>query len=98
MAGALRRSANLVRGSWWRSVSMLLTVAGVALLLGPLLGALLLILTPIPFGVANLVSSFVYALAIPFVAIATTYLFFDLRVRERLEPRRGPAEVLPAEV
>jgi hypothetical protein len=48
---------------------------------------------------ANLVSSIVYTIAIPFGAIATTYLYFDCFVRERLEPvERKPVETLPAEI
>jgi hypothetical protein len=35
----------------------------------------------------------------PFVAIATTYLYFDLRVRDELEPRAAARhDVLPAEI
>jgi hypothetical protein len=33
----------------------------------------------------------------PFVAIATTYVYFDARVRAELEPREAPAD-LPAEI
>jgi hypothetical protein len=32
------------------------------------------------FNFINLVSSLVYAIVLPFAAIATTYLYFDLRV------------------
>jgi hypothetical protein len=32
----------------------------------------------------------------PFVALVTTYLYFDTRVREQLEPR--VAETLPEEI
>jgi hypothetical protein len=95
---ALARSAELVRGRWWRSATMLLAVAGTAILLGPLVGVGLLLFTGAPFALVNVVSSLVYSIAIPFVAIATTYLFFDLRVRQRLEPRTLEADVvLPAE-
>ena len=42
----------------------------------------------------NLVSGVVYILSIPYAAIATTYVYHDLRVRERVERE---ALVLPAE-
>ena len=65
----------------------------------PLLGVALLFVTSASFDVVNLVSSLVYVITIPFAAIATTYLYFDCRVREQLEPeeRRRVAE-LPAEI
>jgi hypothetical protein len=35
----------------------------------------------------------------PFAAIATTYLYFDCRVREKVEHvERRPVEMLPAEM
>ena len=47
----------------------------------------------------NLVSALVYVFTLPFVAVVTTYLYFDLVVRERLAPEREPAaQVLPAEI
>ncbi|MFN8186334.1 MAG: hypothetical protein U0R69_04585 [Gaiellales bacterium] len=96
---SLSRSAELVRGRFWRVATITLVVVGIALLLGPLLGVALLFVTSASFDVVNLVSSFVYVITIPFAAIATTYLYFDCRVREQIEPeeRRRVAE-LPAEI
>ena len=54
-------------------------VGGVALLLGPLTGTALLFVSSASFDLVNLVSSVVYAFVLPFVAIATTYLYFDRR-------------------
>ena len=39
----------------------------------------------------------VYALAMPFVALTTAYVYFDVRARAELEPHDAPAE-LPAEI
>jgi len=45
----------------------------------------------------DLVAGVVYALAMPFVALTTAYVYFDARVRAELEPDPGVAE-LPAEI
>jgi len=97
--GALRRSGRLVGRHWPRAASMTLVVAGTGLLLGPVIGTLLLLLTSASFDFVNLVSALIYVVTLPFVAVATTYLYFDLLVRERLAPAgelRGG--VLPAEI
>ena len=47
--------------------------------------------------VLNLVAGVVYAIALPFVALVTCYVYFDARVRHALEPRGAQAE-LPAEI
>ena len=92
---ALRRSAQLVRGRWLRVASLVGVGLVVALALGPLVGALLIVLTDAPLALLNVVSGVVYALAMPFVAIATTYVYFDARVRAELEPREAPADLPP---
>jgi hypothetical protein len=92
---ALRRSAQLVRGRWFRVASLVGVGLVVALALGPLVGALLIVLTDAPLALLNVVSGVVYALAMPFVAIATTYVYFDARVRAELEPREAPADLPP---
>jgi hypothetical protein len=94
---ALRRSAQLVRGNWWRVASMLLFVITVALLLGPLVGTLLLFVTNASFDFINLVSAVVYAVVLPYAAIASTYLYFDLRVAKLHEAETEQGDVLPAE-
>jgi hypothetical protein len=95
--GALRRSGELVRGRWFRVASLVGIGLVLALAIGPLIGALLIILTQAPFALLNVVAGIVYALAMPFVAITTTYVYFDARVRSVLEPRHAPAD-LPAEI
>ena len=95
--GALRRSADLVRGRWLSTA--LLVGAGVALALlgGPFLGALLILVTSAPPATLNLVAGIVHAVAVPFVALITSYVYFDARTRLELdtveEPRQLPAEI-----
>ncbi len=84
----------LVHGSWWRVAGIVLTVVGVALLLGPLVGIAFLLTTPISLTGVNLVSGIVYILTLPYASIATAYLYYDLRVRAQTD--REPL-VLPAE-
>ena len=72
------------------------SAALLALAAGPLLGALLIFVTDAPLALLNVVAGVVYALAMPFVALTTTYVYFDARVRESLEPAAA-VDVLPAE-
>ncbi len=94
---ALRRSAELVRGRWLRVASLVGVGAALALLAGPFLGALLILLTSAPPAWLNLVSGIVHALALPFVALTTSYVYFDARTRHELDSS-GRAEELPAEI
>jgi len=93
---ALRRSGSLVQGRWIRTGSLVGVSAGIALAAGPLLGVALIFLTSMPFALLNLVAGIVYALALPFVALVTAYVYFDARTRGELEPVQ-PSE-LPAEI
>jgi hypothetical protein len=92
----LRRSSALVRGRWLRVASLVGVGALLAFAVGPLLGALLILLTSAPLALMNIVAGLVYAAAMPFVALATTYVYLDARVRETLaedEPEQLPAEL-----
>jgi len=95
--GSLRRSGELVRGRWIRVGSLVGVSAAVALLAGPLLGAILIVLTDTPLAFLNIVAGVVYALAMPFVALMTSYTYFDVRVRQELE-RETEVHELPAEL
>ena len=94
---SLRRSAELVRGRWLRVASLVGAGAVLALLAGPLLGALLIILTSAPLALLNIVAGVVYALTLPLVALTSSYVYFDARARHELEREEAPAE-LPAEI
>ena len=95
----LRRSNALVRGHWLRVASLVGVGTALALAAGPFLGALLILLTDAPPALLNVVAGVVYALAMPFVALTTAYVYFDRRTRLELEPEREshPSE-LPAEI
>jgi hypothetical protein len=47
------------------------------------------------FNFINFFSGVVYAVVLPFVAIATTYLYFDLRVAKSYEGETESGDVLP---
>jgi hypothetical protein len=95
--GGLRRSAELVRGHWLRVGSLVGVGTLLALVAGPFVGALLILVTDAPLALLNLVAGVVYALAMPFVALVTAYVYFDARVRAELGRDQAPAE-LPAEI
>jgi hypothetical protein len=94
---ALRRSGRLVRRQRLKVASLVVLATGLALAAGPLVGALLILLTSLPFGLLNVVAGVVWAIAMPFVALTTVYVYFDTLVRERLEPEVAVGE-LPAEI
>ena len=94
---ALHRSAELVRRRWLRVASLVAVGAGLALAVGPFLGALLIVVTDAPLPLLNVVAGVVYAIAMPFVALVTSYVYFDARTRLELEPVDDPDE-LPAEI
>jgi hypothetical protein len=94
---ALQRSGRLVRLEWLKVGTLSVVGAALAVVAGPLVGALLIILTDAPLPLLNLLAAVVYAVAMPFVALVTAYVYFDTRVREQLEPERTPDE-LPAEI
>ena len=91
---ALRRSAALVHRRWLRVAWITLIVVGSAVLLGPAIGVALILVSPIGLGTVNLISALVSVLAVPYAAIATCYLYYDLRTREVTEQQ---PETLPAE-
>ena len=94
---ALHRSAGLVRRRWLRVATLVGLGSLIALLAGPLVGALLIFVSNSSLALLNLVAGIVYAIALPFVALVTCYVYFDARVREELEPRDVRRE-LPAEI
>jgi hypothetical protein len=94
---ALRRSRSLVRGQWLKVATLVVAGGGLVLLLGPFVGALLILGTSAPFWLVNVVAGVIYALAMPFVALTTAYLYFDCRVRDELRTEET-GDRLPAEI
>ena len=94
---ALRRSGRLVRHRWIRVASLVGLGAAISLVAGPLLGALLIFVSNASLVFLNVVSGVVYALALPFVALVTCYVYFDARTRLELDEEQQPDE-LPAEI
>jgi hypothetical protein len=94
---ALGRSRRLVRGRWLKVASLIVAGGALALLVGPVVGVLLILLTHAPFWLANVVAGVLYAVTMPLVALTTVYVYFDARVREGAglddEPARLPADV-----
>ena len=95
---ALRRSGSLVRLQWLKVGTLVVVAAAIAIVTGPFLGALLLLLVDLPFALVNVVAALLYAVAMPFVGVTTTYVYFDTLARERLEEASPSSAELPAEV
>ena len=83
--GILRRSAAMARRNWWRVASITL-VASLALLIGPAVGVVILILTGAAFDLVNMIAALVYVVSLPAAAVVQTYLYYDLRGRRESEP------------
>jgi len=95
--GSLRRSGRLVQGKWLKVASLIVIGGALAVVIGPILGASLILGTDAPFWLVNVVAGVVYSLTMPLVAITTAYVYFDRRVADELAGDREPA-VLPAEI
>ena len=95
--GGLRRSGRLVQGKWLKVTSLIVIGGALAVVVGPIVGALLILGTDAPFWLVNVVAGVIYALTMQLVAITTAYVYFDRRVADALAGDREPA-VLPAEI
>jgi hypothetical protein len=79
--GSLQRSAELVKGRWWRTLGFSAVVIVLAALSGPLLGVGLLLLTDRSLNFINVAGALVYTVTVPYAAIALTLYYFDLEAR-----------------
>jgi len=94
---ALRRSGRLVRGHWIRVATLVGLSTAISLAAGPLLGTLLIFASNSSLALLNLVAGVVYALALPYVALVTAFVYVDVRARHELEHEEALHE-LPAEI
>jgi hypothetical protein len=74
---ALRRSRLLIKGRWWRTAVPLAIIIGLGLAAGPVAGIVLLLATNLPPALVNVMSSILFALAMPVASAAVVYLYFD---------------------
>jgi hypothetical protein len=95
---ALRRSGSLVRLQWLKVGTLVVVAAAIAIVAGPLIGAVLILLINAPFELVNVFAALLYAVAMPFVAITTTYVYADCLAREELDKASSAQQELPAEV
>jgi hypothetical protein len=79
--GSLRASARLTRHHWWRTFGFTALIDVIAILSGPSLGVLMLLLTARSLTFIDITGSIVYALVVPYAAIALTLYYFDLQAR-----------------
>ena len=85
--GALRRSADLVKGRWWRTFGMLVASGLLFALIGALITAILTAIDNGAIYVAGLIV--VEAFVLSLTGIFGTLLFFDLRARRELPWQGG---------
>ncbi len=78
---SLGASARLTRRHWWRTFGFTALVNIIAILSGPLLGVLILLLTAQSLTFIDITGSIVYTLVVPYAAIALTLYYFDLQMR-----------------
>jgi hypothetical protein len=88
---ALRKSARLVDGRWWRTLAAIFMFDLLSILPGILVGFGLLTLGGTAVGFANGISSLLYALIIPLAVIALTIMYID-----RTQPQESPSGAAPA--
>src|SRR4051794_11090148 len=94
---ALRHSGRLVGRRWLKVASLIVAGGALVLVAGPLIGALLILVTDAPFWLVNVLAGIIYTVAMPFVALTTAYVYFDARTHQELAAERSPVE-LPAEI
>ena len=75
--GAASTSAAAVSGTWWRSAASVLLFSVIGLIPGPVIGIILMITLSQTLEFVSVLSSVVYAVAIPYKWIGLTLLYLD---------------------
>ena len=78
---ALRGSARAVRGRWWHTAIVVALLFIIEQVTAPVL-TVALVFTTLPPVWIDVIGSFIYALLIPYVVVARTFLYFDVLARE----------------
>jgi hypothetical protein len=83
--GALRASSRLVAGAWWRTFGLVVLVNVLTLLVGYLLSAPFVALADASDRAIWALSGQILAASVtqPFIALFSTFLYYDLRERKR---------------
>jgi hypothetical protein len=89
---AIARSRRAVGGRWWEAFGDSLIFQLIAIIPGPFIGALLMILGKATVDFANVFSSVVYAITVPISIIGLTFAYIRYRDRpaETPAPEAGP--------
>jgi len=85
--GSLHASGGLTRRHWWRTFGITALVNVIAILSGPLIGVLILLFTARSLVFINTIGAIIYALVVPYAAIALTLYYFDLQERRDVVAR-----------
>ncbi len=91
----LRKSWNVTRRRWIKTLGSTIGFLILALVPGPLIGVLILILGGSRVQFANLVSSFLYGLLLPLAYIGLTMVYHRLKGDEIVEPDMVTRELHP---
>lgn len=84
---ALGESWRVTKGEWLRAVLGSVVFQTLAIIPGPLIGVLVMIVGGSRVSFANFLSGFVYALTIPIAAVGITMLYHRLARHEIVEPK-----------
>ncbi|HEX5939788.1 MAG TPA: hypothetical protein VFZ12_05475 [Dehalococcoidia bacterium] len=84
---ATDQSRRIVEGRRWWTLTLGALLVGVGLLLGPVVAVLLLFFTDATPALANTISSVIYVALVPYVGIALTLAYFELRERRAAQDR-----------